>query len=64
MEKIKADVFILGAGAGGTEVEAKVFADCTGNIILARCASCDHTIGSEGAEDYGGRCCASNSQCL
>lgn len=37
----------------GTEVEAKVFADCTGNIILARCAGCDHTIGSEGIEDYG-----------
>ena len=48
----------------GTEVEAKAFADCTGNIILARCAGCDHTIGSEGAEDYGERCCASNSQCL
>ena len=46
MEKIKADVFILGAVAGGTEVEAKVFADCTGNIILAHCAGCDHTIGS------------------
>ncbi len=38
------------------EITADYFLDATGDIIFARDAGCDHTIGSEGKELYGEPC--------
>lgn len=40
-------------GSETVTVEASYFVDASGDIVLARDAGCDHTIGTEGADAYG-----------
>ena len=42
----------VGCGAETVRIDAEVFVDCSGDIVLARDAGCEFAYGTEGFEDY------------
>lgn len=50
-DKIKS-ITVADENGGKTEIFADYFVDASGDIVLARDAGCDHTMGAEGNEDY------------
>lgn len=49
--RVKA-IIITDGNADETEIVADYFVDASGDIVLARDAGCDHTVGTEGKEEY------------
>ncbi len=46
-------ITVVDEEGGETEIFAEYFADASGDIVLARDAGCDYTIGAEGKDEYG-----------